>query len=80
MLARKNETIVLPDQWCTILENHGMVFRYGKDWNCMQSEVKQKHIFKISESKILNIENEKVNVKSSYSGLFEQHSLLKKSR
>ena len=83
---RKKETIVLPEEYCAILQNHGTVFRYGKDWNCLdfKSEasrlLKQKRSFNISEAKILSIDNGKVNVKNSYSGLFEQHSLLKKGR
>ena len=83
---RKKETIFLPAEYIEILEKHGVVHEYGKDWQCFDFKgksaafVKSQRSFKISEARVLQVHGDELGFKSVFVGEFCQHSLLKKEK
>ena len=81
--VRKQETILLPEEYYSILKKFGHVYVYGKDWvafvykSAAKRCVKQKRSFKIGEARMLDLSSSKVGYKTAYSGEFCYHSVLK---
>ena len=48
---RKQPTILLPEEYVSILRKHGNVHQYGKDWQCYNLKKKKRssHIYSIAE-------------------------------
>ncbi|CAL9701146.1 unnamed protein product [Knipowitschia caucasica] len=84
--VKKNDTILLPSEYVTIMEKHGNVHVYGQHWECYDFKAAAaKHCtssrsFKISEAKVLEISGDKVGFKPQYGGDFCYHSLLKRGK
>lgn len=83
---RRHDTILLPAKYKEILAEHGTVFNLEDEWMPLdfKSEVtkyvKSTRSFKISEAKVLELADGKLGCNSSYSGNFEQHTVLKKGK
>ena len=71
---RQEETILLPAEYVEILEMHGVVHEYGKDWQCYDFKgesaafVKSQRSFKISEARVLQVHGDKLGFKSVFLG------------
>lgn len=84
--VKKIDNILLPEEYFEILRQHGTVHVYGKSWHCFdfktetEAYIKAKRTFKISEAKGLQITSDKLSFKTTYSGEFCEHTLLKKSK
>lgn len=78
-----HETILLPKDYYAILEEHGVVMKYGKDWvasdfkAATKGHLKPRRPFQISNVKRMQIKNDKVGVSDSFSGDFQEHSVLR---
>ncbi|XP_041365380.1 uncharacterized protein LOC121380568 [Gigantopelta aegis] len=83
---RKNNTILLPDEYVAILNKHGKVHEYCTDWQCRDfktaaaAHCKSQRSFKISDAKVLRINSDQVGFKQVYGGDFCEHVILKKGR
>ncbi|XP_060788694.1 uncharacterized protein LOC132893517 [Neoarius graeffei] len=83
---RKHTTILLPDEYASILHRHGNIHQYGRDWQCYDFKKEaaafttQQRSFKISDARVIQICGERLDVKSSFAGDFTQHSVLKRGK
>lgn len=83
---RKHTTILLPEEYNNILQKHGTVHRYGKDWQCYDFKeaavrfTTTQRSFKISEARVLQISGDKLGIKPVFAGEFCQHSVLKRGK
>lgn len=80
---RKHTAVLLPDEYSDILQRHGIVHQYEKDWQCYDFKkeaatfTKTQRSFKISDARVLQICGDKLGFKPVFSGDFCQHSVLK---
>ena len=82
---RKQNTILMPEEYYRILRNHGNVYVYGQDWqpfykSATQAFVKQQRSFKLSEARMLAMKNDQVGFKSVHNGEYCYHSVLKRGK
>lgn len=83
---RKHTTILLPEEYNNILQKHGTVYQYGKDWQCYDFKeaaarfTTTQRSFKISEARVLQISGDKLGLKPAFAGEFCQHSVLKRGK
>ena len=72
---RKCNTILLPEEYYSILRNHGNVYVNGKDWgafafkSAMKAFVKGQKTFKLSEARMLELKNDQVGFKTVQWGI-----------
>ncbi|XP_055064736.2 uncharacterized protein [Misgurnus anguillicaudatus] len=80
----KKAAILMPEEYCEILRQHGTVHEYGKDWQCYDFKeeagrfTKSLRLVKISDARVLQISGDKLGFKPSFAGEFSQHSVLKR--
>lgn len=86
---RKQETVLLPEEYIRILEKHARVHRYGEKWQCFDYKLadnehcQSKRSFKIGEAKVLRLDTEqpdKIGFKQVYNGEFCYHSIPKRGK
>ena len=84
--VRKVDTILLPEEYCSILKRFGNVYVYGEDWesfdfrSATQHHLKAKKPFKISDAHMLRFISGQVGFKTSYSADYCHHSVLKRGK
>ena len=80
---RKQATILLPEEYLSILSRQGSVHRYLKDWqsydfkSAAKKSIKAIKPFKISTVNVLEIRGSCVGVEDTYSADFTTYSILK---
>lgn len=83
---RRRETILLPSEYDTVLRKHGTVLVYNEQWQAFDykaataAHTKSTRSFKISEAKVLRVESDSIDMKTSYNGEFCRHSILKRGK
>ncbi|XP_030609214.1 uncharacterized protein LOC115796882 [Archocentrus centrarchus] len=83
---RKHPSILLPDEYTNILQRHGTVHQYRKDWQSYDftkeaaSFTTTQRTFKISDARVLQISGDMLGFKASFTGEFCQHSVLKQGK
>lgn len=83
---RKHTTILLPEEYNNILQKHGTVYQYGKNWQCYDFKeaaarfTTTQRSFKISEARVLQISGDKMGLKPAFAGEFCQDSVLKRGK
>lgn len=83
---RKIDTILLPQEYHTLLQQFGNVYIYGTDWKAFDYKsatkecVKTQRSLKISEARMLDFSTNKVGMKSTYNGEYCFHSVLKRGK
>ena len=84
---RKKDTILLPEEYYTILRKKRNLYVYGVvNWHASdfktktQSHVKSQQSFKISDALVISLEGNKVNFKTTDSGIYCKHTLLKRGK
>ncbi|GFS22547.1 4-diphosphocytidyl-2-C-methyl-D-erythritol kinase [Elysia marginata] len=86
--VKKLETITLPENYISILQRHGQVLEYNKDWQAFYYKaetsrfVKQKRELNISSVKRIQIcgSGDKLSVSDAYNGDLTVHGVLKKGK
>ena len=83
---RKKDTILLPDEYDAVLQRHGTLLVYDRDWQAYDYKAatpaitKTTRTFKISEAKVINIDGDGIKMKTAYNGEFCTHGVLKRGR
>lgn len=85
---KKYDTILRPEEYHTLLAQHGELKVYGRDWeakdykSAVSGIIKQTKDFKVTEAKVLHIspKSDKIGFKATYTGEACQHPLLKKGK
>ena len=83
---RKRHTILLPAEYIDILQRHGNVHEYGKDWVCYDYKTeaanftKTQRSFKISDARVLQVAGDKLGFKAAYGGDFCHHAIRKRGK
>ncbi|XP_034047172.1 uncharacterized protein LOC117528648 [Thalassophryne amazonica] len=83
---RKTDSIRLPQEYHTLLQQFGNVYIYGTDWKAFDYRsatkecVKAQRSFKISDARMLDLSTNKVGFKTVYNGEYCFHSVLKRSK
>ena len=83
---RKQATILLPEEYISILSHQGSVHRYLQDWQSFdfkgaaKKSIKATKPFKVSTVKVLEIRGSCVGVKDTYSADLTTYSILKKGQ
>ncbi|CAL9702359.1 unnamed protein product [Knipowitschia caucasica] len=83
---RRKDTILMPEEYYEILQNHGKVHIYGQHWQAYDFKeetrafVKAQKSFKLSEARMLELKNGKVGFKAVYNGDYCIHSVLKRGK
>lgn len=83
---RKQDTILLPEEYTNILRKHGSVYVYGKDWESCDHKAATKALmqstrsYKISDARVLEIDGKGLGMRTTFHGPTYQHTLLKRGK
>ena len=83
---KKHERLYLPESYYSVLERHGQVLQYGKDWEAYDYTsltskfIPTKKPFAISTVKRIQIDGDTIQEAPSYTGGMTRHTVFKKGK